>query len=50
MLTKLKIENISKKKTLLTVIVFTATFLISYALFSDWDHFKEGIAAGLGLG
>jgi hypothetical protein len=41
----LKLDN----KQVLQVIVFVITFTVFREIFSDWEHFKAGLAAAVGL-
>ena len=37
------------KKEVLEIVLIILTIVVFREIFSDWEHFKEGIAAGLGL-
>jgi hypothetical protein len=41
----LKLDN----KQVLKIIVFVITFIVFREIISDWEHFKAGLAAAVGL-
>ena len=41
----LKLDN----KQVLQIIAFVITFIVFREIFFDWEHFKAGLAAAVGL-
>jgi hypothetical protein len=42
-MTNIRIKEKLSKKDYLKVTIFVVTFLIAKTIFSDWEHFKEGL-------